>query len=96
MDGENAMNLRNFFAVFKPIGKYSKCERLRLRNCFVATRAVSKNTWKAGDFADPAAILFSLNLNGEIAHSVIVQLRSFIRKFAVQRIRAKLGRRSPR
>jgi len=82
MDGENTMNFWDAFAVFEPIGKDSKRKLLRFRHCFVATRPVSKDTRKIGHFADPATVVFSLNLNGEIAHFCIVQLRSRIRKFA--------------
>ena len=84
MNGENAMNLWDVFAVFEPIGKDSECKSLRSRDSFLTTCAVHKDAGKIGHFADPATIVLSLDLNGEIAHSGIVQLRS---RFEIQRLK---------
>src|SRR2546425_9277230 len=73
MHGEDAANLWNILAMFESIGKYAKRERLRFRNGFVASCAVREYTGKIGYFADPAAIVFALDLNREVAHSAIVQ-----------------------
>jgi hypothetical protein len=88
MNRENALNFGDVFAVFEPIGKHSKCKRLRLRDRFVATGAVGKDTGEIGHFADPATIVLSLDLNGEFAHFWIVQLRSRFEKRAVLPIQA--------
>src|SRR6266542_2608900 len=40
LNGENALDLRNFFAMLKAIGENAERESLRFRDRFVATRAV--------------------------------------------------------
>lgn len=71
--------------MFKTISKYAERKGFGFRDGFVAIGAVRKDSWEIRDFADPAAIVFSFDLNGEITHACIVQLRSRIEKFAVQR-----------
>ena len=73
MDCENTVDLRNVLAMFESVGEYSKSQRLRFRDGFVSGGAVRKYAGKIGYFANPAAVVFALDLDYEIAHRVILQ-----------------------
>ena len=67
--GEDSANLGNVFTVFETIGKNAKRESFRFGDGFIACATVGENTRKIGDLADPATVLFSLDLYGEVAHA---------------------------
>ena len=48
MDCENTVDLRNVLAMFESVGEYSKSQRLRFRDGFVACGAVRKYAGKIG------------------------------------------------
>ena len=66
---EDTANLGNVFTMLEPIRKNAKRESLGFGNRFVSGNTVCENTWKIDDLADPAPIVFSLDLYGEIAHA---------------------------
>lgn len=59
----------NVLAMFESIGENSKRQSLGFRDCLFASGAVRKYSGKIDHFADPATIVFTLDLNHEIAHS---------------------------
>jgi hypothetical protein len=83
MYGENTMNFWNVFAMFETIREHAERESFCFGNSLVASGAVRKDARQIGHFADPAAVIFSLDLNGEVAHVRIVQ-RLFTRREVLQ------------
>ncbi len=45
LHGEDAVNLRNVFAVFESASEHSKRQRLRFRDGFIARSAVRDHPW---------------------------------------------------
>src|ERR1051326_18357 len=69
---EDAVDLRNLFSVLEPDGQHLECKCFRLRDRFVTVRAVCQDSRKLWHLADPAAIVFALDVDGEIAHVMIL------------------------
>ncbi len=85
MDSENTVDLWNVFAMLEPISEHPKRESFCFRDSFIATRTVCEDSGKVRDFANPAAVVFSLDFYGEVAHPEIVHVDPRCEKFAVQR-----------
>ena len=51
--------------MFKTLGDYSQGQCLDPRDRFAAILAVSQDAGQSGNFSEPPAIVFTLDLNGE-------------------------------
>ncbi len=69
---ENAVKLRNVFAMFEPVRKDTERQRLGFCHSLVATRSVRENPRQIGYFSEPTAVIFALNLDAELAHLAIL------------------------
>ena len=65
---ENTVDLWDVFTMFEAVSEHSKCQSLCLCDRFIARASVGENTGQIGHLAEPATVLFALNLYGEIAH----------------------------
>ncbi len=68
MHSENTVDLGDVFTMLKTIGEHPKSECLGLCDSFIARPAVRENARQIRDFADPATVIFALDLNRKIAH----------------------------
>ncbi len=51
--------------MFQPLGDHSQRKRLNARDCLIPVGAVAQHARKRGDFGEPAAVVFALQLDGE-------------------------------
>src|SRR5205823_6653097 len=68
MEGRCLASRANVFAVLEALRKNAERESLRLRDRFVAACAVREDAGDLRHLADPAAIVFTLDVDGEVAH----------------------------
>ena len=70
VDGKYTVNFGNVFSVFEAVGQNSKRESLCLGHSLVACGPVNQDPRQFGDFADPATIGLTFDIDGEIAHEL--------------------------
>jgi hypothetical protein len=54
--------------MIEPVIENAKGQSLSVGHDLIPAGAVRKNTWNLGDLADPATVLFALDLDVELAH----------------------------
>ena len=69
MHCENTVNLGDVFTMLEPIGEHAESKSFRLRNGLISRRTVREYARKVGHFADPATVVFPLDLDCEVTHS---------------------------